>query len=509
MVAAGWLVPKSSPFWPDPVPWIKSQSLEVIGKTGWGDLPQKVGYDTNDERLGGSFVQDDRIVFTATVNIPTYWRGESKDVYTGTGWKDGEDDKMPITLPFNRDTVPVAGQTVVQQVSYQMPFDFILMGGQLRQLQGIYPDQDALVYLPEKEKIQTDQHTPVKAYSAVTVMPIINEKLLKQSGDDYPQQIRSRYLQLPSDLPARIKEKTLQLTEDETDSYSKVEAVERYLGSSAFHYQTEEIPVPDARRDFVDQFLFETREGYCDYFSTSMAVMLRTIGIPTRWVKGFNMGEVTSFADGGRQEVVVRNRNAHSWVEVYFAGVGWIPFDPTPVFVPPFEVIPDTQSGETAAEGQQQEEKVAQENQLTQKQSVDLSGLKGTLSGIAKWFGWKWANWLILLVILLLLAATWAGAAVVFLPWWSLERRFVFQFKRLLYVTSLRLRVKRHPSQTAREWFAEAGALLGGATRQEWQDLIRQYERIQYANARLNKAEWQEWKRKMRRLALRLRLKSS
>ncbi len=86
--------------------------------------------------------------------------------------------------------------------------------------------------------------------------------------------------------------------------------------------------VPTEDQDSVDQFLFETKRGYCDNFSTSMVVMLRSLDIPARWVKGFAEGEQIQ-NDNGDRVYQVTNNNAHSWVEAYLPGIGWMPFEPT------------------------------------------------------------------------------------------------------------------------------------------------------------------------------------
>ena len=80
--------------------------------------------------------------------------------------------------------------------------------------------------------------------------------------------------------------------------------------------------------DYVDQFLFDTKRGYCDNFSTSMVVMLRSIDIPARWVKGFAPGEYR-LNDEGERVYQITNNEAHSWVEAYIPGIGWMPFEPT------------------------------------------------------------------------------------------------------------------------------------------------------------------------------------
>jgi len=110
--------------------------------------------------------------------------------------------------------------------------------------------------------------------------------------------------------------------------YDKARAIERYFAQNGFIYDQSNVSIPEANQDYVDQFLFDTKRGYCDNFSTSMVVMLRSIDIPARWVKGFAEGEEIENNNGDRVYEVTNN-NAHSWVEAYFPGIGWMPFEPT------------------------------------------------------------------------------------------------------------------------------------------------------------------------------------
>ena len=85
--------------------------------------------------------------------------------------------------------------------------------------------------------------------------------------------------------------------------------------------------IPGEEDDYVDQFLFDTKTGYCDNFSSAMVVLLRSIGIPARWVKGYNSGTVIGKSENDTLIYEIRNNNAHSWVEVYFPGFGWVPLN--------------------------------------------------------------------------------------------------------------------------------------------------------------------------------------
>ena len=130
------------------------------------------------------------------------------------------------------------------------------------------------------------------------------------------------YLKLPP-LDVRISKLAEEITAQAPNNYEKAVALERYL-STHFGY-TLELPRTLAR-DPLANFLFERKRGHCEYFASSMAVMLRSLRIPSRIVTGFRGGEFNDLTG----QYVVRASDAHSWVEAYFPGFGWISFDPTP-----------------------------------------------------------------------------------------------------------------------------------------------------------------------------------
>lgn len=136
------------------------------------------------------------------------------------------------------------------------------------------------------------------------------------------EQARERYLQLPSADP-RIGELAHRLTDNELQRLEKARIIERHL-RSAYPY-TIELPETEAA-DPVAHFLFERRKGHCEYFASAMAVMLRTIGIPSRVATGFQSGTFNPMSGW----YLIRSSDAHSWVEAFIDGFGWITFDPTP-----------------------------------------------------------------------------------------------------------------------------------------------------------------------------------
>jgi len=161
-------------------------------------------------------------------------------------------------------------------------------------------------------------------YSVVSSVSTATEAQLRAAGTAYPTWVRERFLPLPSSLPERVGALAKSLTDSASNPYDKAVAIETYLRKLKYN---ENIKSPPPLADAVDYFLFTAPEGYCDYFSSAMVVMLRSVGIPARVAAGY----VTGDYDSQRDAYVVRGTHAHSWVEAYFPQYGWIEFEPTPI----------------------------------------------------------------------------------------------------------------------------------------------------------------------------------
>jgi len=144
-----------------------------------------------------------------------------------------------------------------------------------------------------------------------------------RAADDATLRSTSAYLQVPSTLDPRIPKLAEQIARSASNNYDKAAAIETYLKTHyGYTLQLPTAPVVDP----LANFLFERKQGHCEYFASSMAVMLRTLHIPSRVVNGFRSNEFNDVTSN----YVVRAKDAHSWVEAYFPGYGWITFDPTP-----------------------------------------------------------------------------------------------------------------------------------------------------------------------------------
>jgi hypothetical protein len=138
-----------------------------------------------------------------------------------------------------------------------------------------------------------------------------------------PLEIGAKYLQLPADLDPRVGELAARMIENATSTMEKAAAVEAWLKRN-YQYTLNLTWTPGAQP--ISNFLFDAKAGHCEYFASSMAILLRTAGVPTRLVNGFLTGEYNPVG----KDYIVRQSDAHSWVEVYVPGSGWIEFDPTP-----------------------------------------------------------------------------------------------------------------------------------------------------------------------------------
>jgi len=159
-------------------------------------------------------------------------------------------------------------------------------------------------------------------YFGYSELPILNPGALRAAPAVYPETITARYLQLPG-LDARVPALAKTITQRSRTAYDQATAIESYLRS---HYSYTLNLSGRPGNDPLVHFLFETRAGHCEYFATAMTIMLRTLGVPSREVNGFLPGEYNEL--GG--DYIVRASDAHSWVEAYFPGTGWVAFDPTP-----------------------------------------------------------------------------------------------------------------------------------------------------------------------------------
>ena len=255
---------------------------------------------------------------------PMLWRGGTLDHFDGVRWSStvdrGEDDGEEIS-----DSVPT--RKVVQEVKVLQAETSLLFGG--------YQISNASVpYATERSDGSWTSALPLTedaSYRVLSQIPQPSVVQLETAGIDYPVPVRERFLQLPEDRPEVLAETAREIQDDYAPRtpYDVARAIERYLiDDGGFTYN---IGVDYTRADkAIEEFLGDEREGFCTQFATSMALLSRELGVPSRVVYGATTGK-----EKEPGEYVVTGYNMHTWVEVYFPGVGWYPFDPTPGFSVP------------------------------------------------------------------------------------------------------------------------------------------------------------------------------
>lgn len=300
------------------------------------------GYSSNDGELGAPLSRNTEPVFTAITSERTYWRGEGIAYYDGRRWIRGGEEFMPLNLsgiPKNLSSTlssEARKRTLQQRIQFATPSS----GGIPLFNAGIITDVESVELLGgsklgyvlanmDRESFRLPDligSARITEYTVESVLPESDPLLLRGLSTSDPQEIKDKYLQLPDLLPVRVRNLAEKLTASSGNRYDSVTAIKDYL-QHGYPY-TLNTTVPPAGSDFVDHFLFETKQGYCVHFATAMTVLLRSSGIPARYVQGFGPGTLQD--DTMPAKYLVTQGDAHAWVEVYFAGAGWVPFDPTP-----------------------------------------------------------------------------------------------------------------------------------------------------------------------------------
>jgi len=260
------------------------------------------------------------------------WRGVALNDFNGTTWSNPHEQHLVSRLPGNRFVLrqPDPDERTRQALKAGLLIHYrVLMEPLSSNVFFLAPTPDTLegnyraVSMDGGGAVfNLDPEHPVTRYEATSNLGQPTPAELRAISELYPPEVLLNYLQLPR-LDPRIGLLAEQITASANNSYDKAAAVETYLRTH-FGY-TLQLP-RSASRDPVANFLFERKQGHCEYFASAMAVMLRTLRIPSRIVNGFRTGEFNDVTS----QYLVRASNAHSWVEAYFPGYGWISFDPTP-----------------------------------------------------------------------------------------------------------------------------------------------------------------------------------
>ncbi|OMC65305.1 hypothetical protein BK126_21560 [Paenibacillus sp. FSL H7-0326] len=320
----------------------------------------RTGYDNGGSEMGAPLVANNEVFFTAYSPVATYWRGQSRSIYDGRSWKSEYNDAeskhyISTSGRIREDEIEenpyfrLIQQTVELQTPAQGGADIFTGGVPVRLT--LHPSENVDALQNEKgitgqnkgnqqfpyivsdyvsgnlrfDDMYSSGYKSVTSYSADVLIPVDDLSSLSTVTGSDPAEIKRMNLQLPEALPVRVRELAANITDGSTNRYDAVTKVASYLRSN-YSYSLD-TRVPPSGKDFVDDFLFITKKGYCNHFSTAMVVLLRSQGIPARYVQGFGPGERS---DPESNEYTVTHGDAHAWAEVYFPGVGWIPFEATP-----------------------------------------------------------------------------------------------------------------------------------------------------------------------------------
>jgi transglutaminase-like putative cysteine protease len=252
------------------------------------------------------------------------WRGQSLDTFDGRAWSSGKaqrprmishDPPRVVDLHVAVEVLPVAGTQKIFSPGTPAAVKLVdrdpLYSGATRYLVRQLGNGDAEL-----------SPAPSGAYAYEVWNQPVQVERLRGAGRGYPTELVARDLQLPEPLDPRIPALARSWVGAATDPAEQAQALRDHLRRD-YRYTTE---LPGEVPDPLASFLFERKAGHCEYFSTAMVVLLRTLGVPAREVTGFSGGVL---APSG-EYFIVRAGDAHSWAEVYFPGQGFVAFDPTP-----------------------------------------------------------------------------------------------------------------------------------------------------------------------------------
>lgn len=311
---------------------IVNPAVPLVQINGWSDAvgDYYYGFDTQlDLTYRGGL--SDQVVMYVRSPAWSYWRSHSYDTYTGSTWQQA-------------DTALRELATAGQGLHFVIPSDTQAQGEEVVHSFYLVTDQPNLVFAAYRpvEAYMNSAALALDAgdglrvgeamqagttYTIVSRRPVFAADRLRAAGDDYPAAVRAAYLQLPDNISPRVRELARTLTAGLPNAYDQAVAIRDYLLTVPYDF----FPPPQPpSSETVDNFLFVDQRGVCEQFATAHAVLLRSLGIPTRLVAGYGAGEYNALTG----YYTVRANDAHAWTEVYFPGYGWVPFDATPGWTP-------------------------------------------------------------------------------------------------------------------------------------------------------------------------------
>lgn len=294
----------------------------------FGAIPAKQALSTTSTRRDLPFKkewhQSNRVDFIVKSERPSYWQMSVYDTYTSQGWESSPTSEYLLEQEVAwMDTKALSDQDMMKYtVTTGMRADVLLTAGGF-----ISSDTPVLMHVSGEDDVMAVTVprvlSPGERYSVKSFISSAAGSDLSGAGENYPESIKAIYLELPSDFPGDIRQLSENITRAAKTPYDKVMAINNYL--SRIPYQ-EEIEAPPKGTDGVKYFLFDQKSGFCLYYASAMAVMLRSVDVPSRIVVGYLPG------DPGEEvgQYLLRDKHYHTWPQVYFQGYGWIDLEATP-----------------------------------------------------------------------------------------------------------------------------------------------------------------------------------
>jgi hypothetical protein len=307
----------------------------------------RAGEERSDVRVGtGPTRLSDQQVFKIRIDRPRYMRLNAFSTYTGSGWRASSVTLPPDSRLLDRRSGALEGTTgpngglALWSREDPPPFEPIrngeVIGFTLKEATGLYRNvaapgpvveikADASAFSVQPQGwITLDQ--ALGDGERLTVYALVPAGRIQERRAVLPPELRpigELYLS-KNKIPARVRDFAYRAAKGAKSDYEKADAIKRAIeGQVAYNIRAGRTP---AGEDPVEYFLFESKEGYCDLFASAMAVMARSVGLPTRYVTGYIVNEPVRDEEG---YYTIRGRDYHAWCEVYFEDLGWVPFDPT------------------------------------------------------------------------------------------------------------------------------------------------------------------------------------
>jgi transglutaminase-like putative cysteine protease len=260
--------------------------------------------------VGGELRLDPQVHFVAESEEPTYYRGAVYDRFTGKGWTQTAD------VGTEQGTAPPTGDRIRQEITVERQLDLAPAAAVPQTVRGLDAE------LTEGGLLrQTPTLYPGDSYGVVSRGPVDDRADLADETGTPPAAVRDRYLQTPESTSENVVSLADSITANADSPYEQAEAIETWLEANKEY----SLDAPNTQGNLVNEFVLRGQVGYCTYYASAMAVMLRSQGVAARFVVGFTEGQRVS-----ENEYVVRGLDSHAWVEVYVPDHGWVTFDPTP-----------------------------------------------------------------------------------------------------------------------------------------------------------------------------------